>query len=350
MHSGLKENTVEIHEYSNEWKDEYISEEQRLLAAINFSCVIEHIGSTSVIGFPAKPIIDIAVGYQSEVTTLMIENVSSCGYEYYGYQQEMGGHIFRKSKRSITTHLLHLVEYGGLQWCKYVLLKNLLEKNPKVRKEYASLKKELSNTYSENRAEYRKKKSEYIEHIFNDYLFDRKIKKISIFGPICSGKSTIARTISNSIGERVTYLDELFWQKELMRPTQEEWNDKKEKIYAPDRWIIDGNYIRSASDRRITQSDLIIYLDTPAMVFCYRFIKSYMQNEKRIGILHRQRDNLDFKHLKNLFLFNVFHRKRILNLLRNSTKLKVVGYHLRNEKVDCIIDRILNKGLRKLST
>lgn len=177
MTVGLKENTVEIHEYSASWRCKYLKEESRLYETLTFPCKVEHVGSTSVEGMSAKPIIDIAVGSDSEICDSMIQNVTSCGYVYYGCRDDMGGHIFRKHVGGITTHLLHLVKKGGEQWIKYILLKNLLRENPNVRQEYSNLKKSLSETYSNNRSGYRNAKSKFLEEVYDNYLYGRKIKK-----------------------------------------------------------------------------------------------------------------------------------------------------------------------------
>lgn len=54
---------VEIKKYSPEWAKEYEKEKEKLLNLLDNNIIsIEHIGSTSVKGLDAKPILDIMVG------------------------------------------------------------------------------------------------------------------------------------------------------------------------------------------------------------------------------------------------------------------------------------------------
>ncbi|HSI98061.1 MAG TPA: GrpB family protein, partial [Gaiellaceae bacterium] len=53
---------IEIHDYDASWPGLYAREEARIRAALGDRVVrIEHVGSTSVPGLPAKPIVDIAL-------------------------------------------------------------------------------------------------------------------------------------------------------------------------------------------------------------------------------------------------------------------------------------------------
>ncbi|PQP87420.1 GrpB family protein [Paenibacillus sp. AR247] len=55
-----------MEEYKSEWLQQFEQERERLRTAFEDNAVaIEHIGSTSIMGLPSKPIIDIAVGVAS---------------------------------------------------------------------------------------------------------------------------------------------------------------------------------------------------------------------------------------------------------------------------------------------
>ncbi|EQB89201.1 hypothetical protein M918_21480 [Clostridium sp. BL8] len=63
---GLKRGHVELEEYTNEWHKLYQIEEQTLKNLIKeYLTDIQHIGSTSVEGLKAKPIIDIIIGVKN---------------------------------------------------------------------------------------------------------------------------------------------------------------------------------------------------------------------------------------------------------------------------------------------
>ena len=63
---GLISGTVKIEEYNPEWKDEFLKEETLLKKQLqDYDVDIQHVGSTSIVGCHAKPIIDIAIGVES---------------------------------------------------------------------------------------------------------------------------------------------------------------------------------------------------------------------------------------------------------------------------------------------
>jgi GrpB-like predicted nucleotidyltransferase (UPF0157 family) len=63
---GLKRGTVKLVPYTYKWKEEYEKEEKLLYSVMGkYILDIQHVGSTSIEGLDAKPIIDIAVAVES---------------------------------------------------------------------------------------------------------------------------------------------------------------------------------------------------------------------------------------------------------------------------------------------
>lgn len=80
---GLKRGMVLLNEYSDNWKNQYLLEEVFLKDKLkNYIIEIEHVGSTSIPGIKAKPIIDILIVIESLNKIDEIENILS-KYGYY---------------------------------------------------------------------------------------------------------------------------------------------------------------------------------------------------------------------------------------------------------------------------
>ncbi len=63
MQLGLKNDEIRLEKYTDKWNDEFIKIKNELLKHTQLEEYrIEHIGSTSIKGMSAKPIIDIVVG------------------------------------------------------------------------------------------------------------------------------------------------------------------------------------------------------------------------------------------------------------------------------------------------
>jgi GrpB-like predicted nucleotidyltransferase (UPF0157 family) len=63
---GLHRAIVRVVPYHPKWAEYFRSEKELLLRTVGDAALdIRHIGSTSIVGMPAKPILDILVGVQT---------------------------------------------------------------------------------------------------------------------------------------------------------------------------------------------------------------------------------------------------------------------------------------------
>lgn len=89
---------IYIEEYNPEWAGQYEYEKEQLCNALGDAVLgIEHIGSTSIPGIWAKPIVDIMIGVKSlPLEKSQICKVIELGYEYLGEAGVSGRIYFRK--------------------------------------------------------------------------------------------------------------------------------------------------------------------------------------------------------------------------------------------------------------
>ncbi len=123
---------------------------------------IEHIGSTSVVGLCAKPIIDIMVGVASLATSEPAKAVlREHAYQYSDYRTEVM-HWFCKPSFALRTHHLHLVPYESVLWHERLAFRDLLRGNSQLAEEYAALKQELARRFEFDREAYTDAKFPFI--------------------------------------------------------------------------------------------------------------------------------------------------------------------------------------------
>ncbi len=139
---------VAVVEYDKEWPKLFDQERNLLLTALGKTAVcIEHVGSTSVPGLAARPVIDIMVGLQDFADAdSFVPKVVDLGYTYIREYDDVipDRRFFRKMQNGKDTHHIHMVEIGGEFWERHLLFRDYLRANPKISAEYALLKKRLA--------------------------------------------------------------------------------------------------------------------------------------------------------------------------------------------------------------
>ncbi|XEC97502.1 GrpB family protein [Paenibacillus tarimensis] len=158
---------VSILEYKPEWFQQFKQERERLNIVFDDKAIaIEHIGSTSIIGLPSKPIIDIAVGIVDlSETDSLIEPLESIGYEYVPKADFPKRRFFRKGAWRKGTHHLHVYEISSDEWNNNLLFRDYLRNHPEKMLEYAKLKKHHASLYAADRATYTQMKAPFIRRI-----------------------------------------------------------------------------------------------------------------------------------------------------------------------------------------
>ncbi|CAN5627896.1 hypothetical protein BH18ACI1_BH18ACI1_21240 [soil metagenome] len=162
---------VSIVEYRPQWRKMFEEEKQLLHVVLGeVSAKVEHIGSTSIDGLAAKPIIDIMVGLTDfSVADDFVPRIETLGYEYIKkYENEMPfRRFFVKDLNGIRIHQIHMVEINSEFWGRHLLFRDYLRQNPNMANKYAALKKQLAECEWEDVNEYADAKSEFIKSIEN---------------------------------------------------------------------------------------------------------------------------------------------------------------------------------------
>jgi len=167
---GLKRNTVQLLPYQSEWETIFLSTKKHLQKLIGeYVLDIQHVGSTSIKGIAAKPIIDIAICIsQKEIIEKITPRLESNGYECRGDKWENGGYLIVKDAApEIRTHHIHIVELHDEQWSNYLYFRDTLRKNPNLAQDYLKLKQQLADKYPENRKLYTQGKNKFIKEILS---------------------------------------------------------------------------------------------------------------------------------------------------------------------------------------
>ncbi|MCI0744740.1 MAG: GrpB family protein [Verrucomicrobia subdivision 3 bacterium] len=167
--SKEKEAPVELVEYDPEWPARFAAERALLETALKpwLTGAIEHVGSTAVVGMPAKPVIDIMAPVRSlEASRPAIPELANLDYVYFPYRPEVM-HWFCKPSSALRTHHLHLVPLGSTRWVECLRFRDALRRDARVAAEYAALKFRLAKEFKFDREAYTDGKTPFLRRVLS---------------------------------------------------------------------------------------------------------------------------------------------------------------------------------------
>ncbi len=137
---GIEKRGLVLADYDPKWSEIYTEHELRIRQALGPAAVqIEHIGSTSVPGLAAKPIIDVLVTVE-DITAEedYLDQLLGVGYELR--VREPGHRLVRTPARDVHVHVL---EVGDEDADDYLLFRDRLRADPEDRVLYERTKRAL---------------------------------------------------------------------------------------------------------------------------------------------------------------------------------------------------------------
>ncbi|MES3017975.1 MAG: GrpB family protein [Bacteroidota bacterium] len=151
---------------------------------------IQHVGSTSVTGLVAKPVLDIDIIIADKTTLHQVSaGLEKLGYKSKGEQGIPGRFAFRQtsettpstnSNRTWQQHHLYVCYADSLALKNHLLFRDILRTNEQLREEYSELKKSLADDLSFSREEYTKRKTEFIISVLSAAgLTENELQEIS---------------------------------------------------------------------------------------------------------------------------------------------------------------------------
>lgn len=136
---------IEILEYDPAWPDAYSRAADRIRTALRERVIrLEHTGSTSVPGLPAKPIVDIVLEVpDSSDEPAYVPDLQGAGYVLRIREPDWLEH--RLFKGPDATVNLHVFSAGCTETVRMVLFRDWLRSNDAERDLYARTKRELAS-------------------------------------------------------------------------------------------------------------------------------------------------------------------------------------------------------------
>ena len=164
---------LKLVDYCDSWKDAFLDEKKKLLAALHGQRVlgIEHVGATSVVLCKTCGTIDIVCLIPSKYELETIKNIlSTSGYQYLKSMSTDECYTFaRRNEKKQIVALIKVMEQASKIYKEIILFKHYLRERESHVLTYNQFKKALLEQCGGDVKQYQKIKKNYIESILHDF-------------------------------------------------------------------------------------------------------------------------------------------------------------------------------------
>lgn len=163
--------TITIVRADPSWNEEFSKIKAMIFEHIGDLIIgIEHVGSTSVPGLGAKPIIDLDVVIE-DLTYLptIIKRLNQAGFDHEGNLGIEGREAFkRRFDDGFMPYHLYVCPKDSKALCEHITFRDYLRSHPEDAKEYERIKQELAKSFPHDIDGYVKGKQTFIESILTN--------------------------------------------------------------------------------------------------------------------------------------------------------------------------------------
>ena len=159
---------VKVVPYDPSWQEAFANIRDMIQSYIGDLIVrIEHVGSTSVPGLSAKPVIDLDVVIESnDLLSEIVERLAKQGYQHQGNLGIEGREAFQRTvDDDHMTYHLYVCPQDSRELRRHILFRDYLRKHPEARDGYQALKVDLAEKYRYDIDTYCEMKTDFITGI-----------------------------------------------------------------------------------------------------------------------------------------------------------------------------------------
>lgn len=150
--------------YDPLWPEEFARVRDELVAALpDWIISVDHVGSTSVPGLDAKPIIDINVAVPDLQDSLsLVPTLEALGFVYRVDDELPDRHYFPRTTGGLRRHHLSLAEPDSWHRRNSLTFRDALRRDPDLSRRYGALKRRLAESVGRDRLAYLNGKTDFV--------------------------------------------------------------------------------------------------------------------------------------------------------------------------------------------
>lgn len=152
-------------EYCSQWVDDFQTTGDLWKELLGQCCMqVHHIGSTSVPGLAAKPIIDVLPVVDDVQSIDQLQpKIESADYRAWGEYGIVGRRFFTKDRGGVRIHNVHCFAVGSAEVERHVAFAAYLREHDSVRNEYEQLKRKCYQQHPNDIGAYNAGKDAFIK-------------------------------------------------------------------------------------------------------------------------------------------------------------------------------------------
>jgi len=155
--------TIVVADYDPRWPALFDQLRARIWSVVHdIAAAVEHVGSTSVPGLAAKPILDISVVVPAQAQIPpAIERLATLGYVHRGDLGVEGREAFDPPE-GLTAHHLYVCPGDSAALANHLAVRDYLRSQPETARQYGELKKRLARAFPHDIDRYVEGKTDFI--------------------------------------------------------------------------------------------------------------------------------------------------------------------------------------------
>ena len=150
------------------WPDRFAHEAERVVSVLPGDLVarIDHVGSTSVPGLAAKPIVDIQLSLHAMVPRdAYVEPITSLGYRWVLDPWDVDHEYFSRDAGGVRAFHLHVCRAGSAWERRHLAFRDWLRDHPDDAAAYGELKRGLAAAHPRDTVSYTEAKADFVAEI-----------------------------------------------------------------------------------------------------------------------------------------------------------------------------------------
>ena len=160
--------TLRLSNYDAAWPTQFEAEAARIQQSLDgLAKSIEHVGSTSVPGLVAKPIIDIAIAVRDEAAAeASIGPLEALGYQHRGPNgDDLRRRYFVRNVEGRRVVQIHMYILPARGWDEMLAFRDALRADARLRDQYAAEKWRVAGVVRWDKAAYSVGKNPFIQRV-----------------------------------------------------------------------------------------------------------------------------------------------------------------------------------------